>query len=272
MRCLNTPVCLAAASTLALSVSLLAGDDPGSSTDPTQVTPAAKEVIDRAINAMGGAALFDAVQSVSFDCEMENAQGTMLMTVMARNGAGTIMNQSLIPPGGGEPVNHRVLTATMNAGWARDVESGGVRLMPSGVAASIARAGDQWNFLRTAMGQFRMVDHDGPAMFAGRECTRVRCSDPRTAGLQTLTLYFDDETGLPLGQETATAAGSLISGIARIDEWQTVDGMMIPKRIAVEGQTGTSTLTFTRVEFNGVPASAFDMPEDVATLLVASAG
>lgn len=245
----------------------LHADDPAGGGDPTQITPAAREVIDRAHGAMGGAGLFDAVQSVSYDCTMASAQGTMLMTVRARTGSGTILEQSLAPPGGGDAVNRRVLSTNASGGWARDVDSGGVRVMPVGVTSSIARAGDQWNFIRNATGQFRLVEHAGSAQFAGRACAKLRCTDPRSPGLEELTLFFDDETGLPLGQETATSSGSLISGIARIDEWQTINGMMIPKIILVEGQTGQSTLTFTRVEFNGVPASDFETPEDVVPML-----
>jgi len=245
-------------------------DEPPPAGGPTQVSPAAQEVIDRAAAAMGGAALFDAVQSVSFDCVMESEQGAMLMKVQARQGSGVLLEQSLTPPGAEEPIRHQVLATNAETGWARDLANEGVQLMPSLVSTSVARAGDQWSFVRSALGQFGVVEHDGAGVFAGRACAKVRFTEPKSPGLAHLTMFFDDETGLPLGQETATASGSLISGTARIDEWQTVDGMMIPKKISVEGQTGQSTFNFTRVEFNTVPASAFTTPNDVKNLMAAA--
>lgn len=258
-------------SSMALISATVGAEGSDSGSDPTQISPAAQEVIDRAMTGMGGAALFDSIQSASYDCVMESSQGTMLMKVQAKAGAGVALEQSLTAPGATEPIRRQSLTTNQSAGWARDLDSGGVQIMPSGVASSIARAGDQWNFVRSAMGQFRQVNHAGAATFAGRACAKLLFNDPRSPGLQQLTMFFDDETGLPLGQETSTSSGTLVSGVARIDEWQVVNGMMIPKRIAVEGQTGQSTLTFSEVVFNAVPASTFETPGDVQSMLVAGA-
>jgi len=271
MRPRTTTTTLIMSASLALFGAWATADDAPPAGDPTLYSPAAQETVNRAMAAMGGAALFDSVESVSYDCAMEDEQGVMLMKVKAKNGAGVALEQSLTPPGASDPIRRQSLTTNTSAGWARDLDEGGLQIMPSGVAASIARAGDQWSLLRSATAQFRQVDHAGPAVFAGRASSKLIFTNPRSPGLQQLVMYLDDETGLPLGQETATSSGTLVSGVARVDEWQTVNGMMIPKRIAVEGQTGQSTLTFSNVAFNGVPASTFETPSDVQSMLVAGA-
>lgn len=247
-----------------------ADDPPASGPAPTVLTPAASEIVNLAMGAMGGALLFDGVNSVAYDCTMANDQGTMLMKVQSKENVGVTLEQSLTPPGGDAPIRRQMLTTNADGGWARDLDEGGLQLMPAVVSTSIERAGDQWNFVGSALAQFCMVEHDGPAVFAGRACSKLKFTAPRSQGLEELVMYFDDETRLPVGQATSTSAGSLVSGTARIAEWQTVNGMMIPKVIEVEGQTGSSTLTFMNIQFNAVPASAFETPSDVAGMLAAA--
>lgn len=250
---------------LATAATALA-EGEGSGPGVTQISSAAQEVLDRAMNAMGGAAAIGAVSSVSFDCVMENGQGALTLRVSASQSGGVRVEQSLVPPGAEEASGRQELITNRSIGWARNLDDGGVRLMPTAVWSSVERAGDLWNIVRSGLGQFESVEHEGAAVFSGRPCAKLRFSAPRSQGLQEALIYFDDETGLPLGQETSTSAGMLVSGIARIVEWQVVDGLMVPKRVDVEGQTGQSTLTFSQVGFEPVPASTFEVPADVQAL------
>lgn len=255
---------------IALAPAALAAPEEGAPA-ASQVSPAAQEVIDRAMAAMGGATAIAAVTNCSFDCVMDNTQGALTMRVAASNSGGVRIEQSLLTPGAETPSGRQELISNRTIGWARNLDDGGVRLMPSAVATSVERAADLWNMVRSGLGQFELVEHDGAAVFSGRPCARLRFSSPRSQALQQALIFFDDETGLPLGQETATSAGTLVSGIARIVEWQLVTGVMVPRRIEVEGQTGQSSLTFSQVSFDAVPASTFAVPADVQALASASA-
>lgn len=247
------------------------GNDGQPGQPPLYVSPAAKEVLDRAVLMMGGAAALNGITGVDFDCTMVGDQGTMIMKVAARKNHGVRVEQWLTPPGADQALQHMMLTTNMQMGWARDLQGDGLRIMPGEVMSSVAKAGDLWNMVLSGTSQFAHVEHDGAATFASRPCAKLVFTQPRTTGLQKATVYFDDETGLPLGQETATAMDVLIAGTARIDEWQTVDGLMVPKKIAVEGQMGSSVLTFDRLAFNNVPTDIFSVPDDVVQLAAASA-
>ncbi|MBM4113778.1 MAG: hypothetical protein FJ253_10505 [Phycisphaerae bacterium] len=243
----------------------------GEPAPPGGISSAAQEVIDRAMLAMGGAAAITSVANVSFDCVMENQQGSLSMKVAASKSGGVRIEQSLLPPGTEQPSGRQELITNRTNGWARNLDDGGVRLMPEAVSISVERAGDLWNIVRSGLGQFESVAHEGAAVFSGRPCAKLCFSSPKSQGLQQAFIFFDDETGLPLGQETATSAGMLVSGIARIVEWQLVNGIMVPRRIEVEGQTGSSSLTFSQISFDAVPAETFEVPADVQALLAAAA-
>ncbi len=100
--------------------------------------------------------------------------------------------------------------------------------------------------------------------FEGRKCYKVRLTRDGRDGFE----YFDAQTGLLAGfSGTVQSSQGPIEATTVFTEWGDFGGIKFPKKIEQRTPSGPATITFTKIEFDKVDASAFDLPAAVKALI-----
>jgi hypothetical protein len=241
---------------LAAALALYGSSGPAAQEPPL---PSARSVIDRSVQAMGGAGAFRAIasmrakgvftmvdQQVSGELEMIAARPNRMLTRVTVAGLGQIE----------EGYDGKI-------GWSIDPLSG-----PSLVSgrALQERADEAW---------FDAPLHDeryvremtvlARELFDKRPVYRVKVVS--TGGTEQIEL-FDVETGHQIGAEASreTPLGVLPT-VSRFGEFRQFGALTFPTRISQRALAMEQVFTLTSYEFDTMPASAFELPAVIKALI-----
>jgi hypothetical protein len=252
-RRLRGPVRLAS---IATALVLLCVASPGAR---QAALPTAREVIDRSVQAAGGAAAFKAVRSIrgrgtvtipsqklTGEFEMVAARPNKTLTTVTLAGIGRLE----------EGYNGKI-------GWSIDPVSGPALVTGR---ALMDRADEAWFDAPLHGPDFvKSVAMVGREDFDKRPAYRIKVV--LVSGGEQDEL-FDVETGLPIGLEARreTPFGSApTTTIHR--EYRKYGALMLPSSQVQRVLGIEQVVTFTSYEFNVVPGSAFDLPAAVKVLV-----
>ncbi|MEA3245291.1 MAG: hypothetical protein U9Q74_03950 [Gemmatimonadota bacterium] len=100
--------------------------------------------------------------------------------------------------------------------------------------------------------------------FEGRKCYKVRLTREGRDGFE----YFDAQTGLLAGfSGTVQSSQGPIETTTVFTEWGEVGGIKFPMKLEQRTPNGPATITFTKIEFDKVDPSAFNLPDAVKALV-----
>jgi outer membrane lipoprotein-sorting protein len=231
-------------------------------TAPAKLPPA-REIIDHYVRAIGGrAAVADHTstrQTGSFSVPASGLSGRIEILAAAPN-------RHLLRiefPGFGTQVT---VFDGMN-GWSIDPASG-PRLLEGKELAYQQENSDFQEALHDST-RFASIETVALTDFEGRPCYKLKLV--RKSGDQYFELY-DAKTGLLAGQiATVQTAMGAIEATNVMSDYKSFSGVMIPTTIVQRAQQQEFRIAFDSVQFDSVPASAFDPPEAIKTLLSAPA-
>ena len=221
--------------------------------------PTARAVVDRSVQAMGGAAAFRAIssmrakgvfsmvdQQVSGELEMIAARPNKLLTRVTVPGLGQIE----------EGYDGKI-------GWSINPLSG-----PSLVSgrALQERADEAWFDAPLHDERFvREMTVLGRELFDKRPVYRLKVVS--TGGTEQIEL-FDVETGQQIGAEASreTPLGVLPT-VTRFSEFRKFGALTFPTRVSQRALAMEQVFTLTSYEFDAVPANAFDLPAVIKALI-----
>jgi hypothetical protein len=230
---------------------------PGSTLPPRDL-PAAKTVIERSIDAMGGRAAFDALKSVATKAEVSGpmAQMSLEMNWMAPN---------LI----------LVKQAAENSGVGTSIGSDGMVTWAKGPLDCQILPNDQAKQIQQQASMFLLVhriesEHDelktiDQVKFGEHDCFKIHGKD--RDGIES-DFYFDTKEYLIRGGETTMPSQmGEMTQIVRFSEWKQDAGIKYFTRLDIEQMGMSITLTMTEVKFNTLDASLFALPDEVKAML-----
>ena len=105
----------------------------------------------------------------------------------------------------------------------------------------------------------------GRGSFAGRDCWKVKFTKDETSGY----VYFDTETGLPVGSETRSEDAGAGQTTMTVSDWKAVKGVTFFHKAKIEltgAMPGGGTMEITTLEVNTVKPETFALPADVQRL------
>ncbi len=223
--------------------------------------PDAASVLDRHVEASGGAEAFAGVEARRTEGTMEIvAQGLVFELTLWEKRPDLVYSRL-----------HSDAIGTMEGG-----ATGDVAWESSVMTGPRIKRGDERRdaLLAARMDRYiRWRDHFAEVTFVDRRerhgvvCDVVRAV-PAEGGAAQL-LFFDSETGLLDAIETTvhTSAGE-IPVATRQTDYRDVGGMLLPYRIEVEALGSTRVLSVRTIENNpDVPAGLFELPDEVSALL-----
>jgi hypothetical protein len=229
-----------------------------------QALPSARDLVARHVAAIGGEAAFKAVtsmrargrleiaaQGISGDLELLSARPNKLLYRLTVPGIGNIENGfngqvawSISPITGPELLTGRQLTEAADDAWfdATLHDKDHVREM-----TTLART-----------------------EFDGRPAYKVKVV--LTSGSEQ-TEYFDADTGLQIGSEAVRATpNGLISTVNILRNYRRFGALLQPATFVQRALGFEQVLTVQTIEYDVVPAGAFDPPASIKALLPASSG
>lgn len=214
----------------------------------------AKLLLGNAVSAMGGQDFLDEIDAVSFDCMMSGEWGSMGLTVESKANNTVRFTQKFYDPSTKSYDRFMVITFDGKQATADEIATSNRKstllkpqVLPQDAVDSLLRAGELWNPLQSATGQFEASEYKGLRVYEGVPCLTIQFSKPRTTGYESATLYLDALTLTPVGQTTSTVRDTIIAGSSRIDTWQVINGFQVPKNITVTSPAGTSTLVISNL-------------------------
>jgi hypothetical protein len=117
----------------------------------------------------------------------------------------------------------------------------------------------------TAFANAKSIEEIGQRVFAGKQCRGVRYV--RKDGREG-TIYFDTESGLPMGSEMVERNGPPGAQTRMVfGTWEEHQGVKFFRRIDVTGPDGTgAVMKISKVEINSISDEVFAPPEEVRRL------
>jgi len=233
---------------------------PAPSSAPAQTQPAtttqadlpsAKEIINRGIDAMGGEKAINAIQS-----SMVKASGTI--------------------PGGGEVVSVEMSWMKPNmflikqlapqstmagsdgvVAWTKNDE--GYQVIEPELAKQVQSDANMFRMLITMRDESKELKTVERTNYADTDCYKISLIDE--AGTESFA-FFGVEDRLIRGQMIPMRRVS-----ATFSDWKADADIKFFTKMVMEQPTQALTLTFTKVEFNKLDASLFELPQEVRAML-----
>lgn len=214
--------------------------------DVAAQTPTAQAVVDRYVEAIGGRARIEAVQSRRLVYEM-NANG-MSMSMEVRQTRPNLAASTIQTPMG-------EVRSGFDGETVYAVSPMGSQVL-EGAQADEVRARAAFDADVTFAG-YDAMEVTGRGEHGGRPCWNVRMS---VAGMAEATRCFDVETGLVLAI-TQTQGGTQVTAL--VEEYREFDGIRYPARTVADAMGQTVVTTLQTVDHSPIPASEFAVPAGV---------
>lgn len=255
----RVPASLLAAVALAASSPAALAAQAAPAAAPAAKLPAAREILDRYVKAVGGREqiMKHSSRRETGTVEIPAAGITGQVVVVAAKPNKTAVTTTI--PGLGE--SRQGFDGTV--GWSIDPMSG-PRLLSGKQLSQLRATSDFYDELHDAK-SFASAETVELADFEGAKAYRVRLV--RTSG-DTTYEYFDPTTGLMTGSVMTQESpmGALVVTIVRAD-YKPFGGVSLPTRVTQKLPTGQAILfTLGTVEFDAVPPAAFELPPEIKAL------
>jgi hypothetical protein len=242
----------------ALVVALVAAQG-GVPVTHAQNLPTAREIVDRFLKASGGAGAFQAIKSMrvkgTFTIVGQSLSGDLDM--MAARPNKLLMRVNIAPIG--------IIEEGFDGkvGWSVDPLQGPSLVTDRRLSE---RADEAW--FDAELHQDDYIKHMsvvGQEMLDGRSVYRLKVVTLR--GNEQFEL-FDVENGLQVGVEASrdTPLG-IVPSVLLMKEYQKFGSVLMPTKVVQRVLGQEHLFVFTSYEFDSVPASTFDLPPAIKTLV-----
>lgn len=231
-----------------------------------EISPRAAEVMDKYVEATGGAEAYAAVQRrvIRGKLEMPSRGITGSMVTYFQH-PGKFYSEITTSAG-----THR---RGCNGRTAWTIEPNNEPRILTGLAKVLAiRDGtlDRFGHWRELTDK---LEYAGEEEIDGKKCAKVILTykpiDP-AAKEAPVTLYVDLETGLIKQYTTEVTRPNMLAKVtAVLDDYRKVDGILLPHKMSLKTDAVQYTVTLTKVENNGpIPPEIFVLPRAIQELLV----
>lgn len=214
-----------------------------------QELPSGQQVVDRYVEAIGGRARVQAIQSRRLTYEISAGGQTITMVAAQRRPNLSLVTMST---GAGE------LRTGFDGTTAWMISPMGPQLI-EGAAAEEVRARSGFD-ADVAFDGLQTVETTERAEYAGKACWKVRMVT--TAGAEAFRC-FDVNSGMLVAVET-TQNGMPVTAV--YDEFRDFGGLTYPSRISSQAMGQQVTTTLLNVDHADIPASEFALPDAVKAL------
>ncbi len=222
--------------------------------------PTADELIDKALEAMGGKAI-KKVESYSASSEMTSAMGAMTSeTFWVR--PNRVYVRTTIPQMGDMQMGSDGTIGWMNHPMMGYQLLEGDRLEQARQQAIHARL---LHLRETIKEDDREIAGVGEAELDGVKCYELRLITRAKGVVSRGAMLFDAASGLIRAMRT-TDEPSGASSVVRFADWKAIDGVQFFHRAQLEGGPATTVIKYVRIEVNKVSPERVALPEEVKKL------
>jgi outer membrane lipoprotein-sorting protein len=223
--------------------------------------PTVDEVVDRAIEAMGGKAI-EKIESYSAASEMTASMGTMTSEVDWAKPSFVLVKRVVPQMGAIE------LGTNGRIGWTKAPMMPGYQLMEGEDLDQITQQAMHMRVFRlreTMQEDFEDITSTGKAEFGGLPCYELRMKS-RQDGKET-AMYFDAKSGLVRGMKVMQdgPAGPQPTTIT-LKDWKPIGKVGFFHLVEMTGGQMDVSMRYTRIEINNVDREKLAVPPEVAEL------
>lgn len=225
---------------------------------PAVALPDAKEIVAKAIDAIGGKDAWMALTSIDMKGTMEIPAAKLKGPMRTVIGAPARMVTSMEIAGLG------VFRSGYDGktGWSMDKMSG-PRLLAGKELEMLAREADLFKELDISQ-RFDSVETVGEGKFGGFDCWKVLGK----RGEDVTTLWYEKDTYLTRGIEmTVTTQMGKIPVKTVMSEYREIDGIRLPVRSEATQMGQKMVSTFSEIVLNKATDADFEVPAEVKALL-----
>lgn len=228
-------------------------------TKATTALPAARQLVDRHIKAIGGKDALLKYTSRTIKGALELPAQGMRADVVIFAASPNKALQKMTIPGMGEIVQGYDGTV----GWAIDPTQGPM-LLEGKMLEQMKRQSDFRQEMHDPK-EFKSMETLEITDFEGAKAYKVKLI--RATG-EELFEYFNTESGLMVGQ-TATVESAMgpVSTTSVHSDFKNFSGILVPTRMVTRIQGQEMIMTVTSVEMDTVQPSVFDLPEQIKALV-----
>lgn len=225
---------------------------------PAADLPAAKDLIDKHIAALGGKDAIAEIVSSRYKGALDTPMGKMDLEIATKKGGKILFKQGL----GGMGAQEFGCDGTV--GWATSPMSPEPQLLTDEMVAEAAEGADLQSMVRNVADRFKDFTVVGRETFQGADAFKVKMS--HESG-QAMNGFFDATTGLLRGLqiEADTPQGPMVQTMV-FSDWEKIGPVQVFKTMNIEQMGMTMTMRFTDFEFNAVDDSVFKAPDKVLEL------
>ncbi len=222
--------------------------------------PTADELIDKALEAMGGKAI-EKVKSYSASSEMTSAMGTMTIeTFWVR--PNRVYVRTTIPQMG-----ELEMGTDGTIGWMSHPMMG-YQLLVGDQMDQARKQAIHARLLRlreTIKENDQEIEGVGETELDGVKCHELRLIRKANGVVSRRAMYFDAASGLIRAMRVAGGPSGAPT-VIRFADWKTIDGVKFFHRMELEGGPATTVINYVRIELNKVSPERVALPEEVKKL------
>lgn len=225
--------------------------------------PEASELLEKAVEAMGGAKAFEGIKSTETHMSMDIAAAGMTMTMEMFSGEDGrfLVRQST-------PMGEVGMGSDGKIAWMNNPMTGGYELLDEEQTAQSREQAGMHNMVNSIAANFEKIETVGKETFGEREAYRVSLvekapeGDEEPAAPEQFAI-FDAENGLLLGMIQATPMGEVAM---RFEDWKEVGPIKMFHKMVVDQMGMQIIMTVDSIEFNKVDPTVFELPDKVKEL------
>lgn len=234
-------------------------EDPSTEQQEQQQTPEARELIERAIDYMGGREAFEAIESWHTRMQMDSPMGGVITVDLYQHGEDQILIDMRIPP-----IGSAVTARNGAVGWSTAM--GEYQLLTEQQMAGIEDE-HYHTLLLDLQEEYSEIVTEGRERFAGEEAWKVRVQGRKQgAGGQRSRaqfFFFDTRTGRLLGIQEGQSRGATVK---RFEDWRFFGDLELFTKV-IEEQGREMTREYVDIKLNELDEEIFAIPHQVERLL-----
>jgi hypothetical protein len=229
--------------------------------EPPKDLPRAIDLVNASMEALGGKAKFDAIETMAIVGQMASPMGEIKMDMKSSKGGSFILNQSMAGMG------ETSMGSNGTIGWMHNPMTG-YELLPEEQAKQVKRQSNMYRMLFNITDEFKTIETIDKTDFAGAECFKVRMT-PRDEGNPEQMGFFGVEDKILHGFEIKQDGGPMgeVTVTVQLLDWKTINDIKVFNKMTIDQMGMTMDMVFTEVEFNKVDPAVFALPEEVKALV-----
>ena len=225
-----------------------------------QDAPAAKEVLDQALKAMGGSEAFEKIKSRHMKMTISGQQPAQQQQVEAWSMGEDKMLIEMTVMGMNITMGRNGDIAWVNA------PGQGTSQVPIEQAAQNESLTQMHSIVQQLRKNYKKIETVGSTDAAGEEAWKIHVADPKEEDpmqqQSELFVYFNKKTHLPVMVEIPLPQGQ---GMAKqmFKDWKKVGDLKLFHTMEIQQGPMTQTLKIDQIEFNNVDEAKFAVPEEI---------